>query len=99
MVTSAEKQVTYIAIFIIKAFSMSFLCNEAINIYKVCLHWYENFSDKQYLHVMCFKEQVEMANMSTSTQDLQQNLAAFKKQNYTFCKDIGSTWQPQLWRN
>lgn len=78
---------------------MPFLCNEAINIYKKCLHWFENFSNKEYLHAICFQEQFKMANASTPILDPQQNLAVFEKQNCIFCKDTGSTWQPQLWRN
>lgn len=70
---------------------MTFPSNEAINIYKEGLHHFENFSDKEHLHALCFKEQVKMANASTSVLDPQQNLAAFEKRNYIFCKDTGST--------
>lgn len=63
---------------------MSFLCNEVINIYKECLHRFENFSDKEYLQAMCFKEQVEMANVSTSMLDPQQKFSCFWKAELHF---------------
>lgn len=76
---------------------MFFLCNEAIYIYKECLHQFENFSDKEHLCAMCFKE-LKWQMWARQYWIPTKILAAFEKQNYIFCKDINATWQPQLWR-
>lgn len=88
LVTSTEKSVAKTDIFIIQAFFISSHCNEVISIYKEHLHWFENFSDKEY-HTQCVSRNMWNGKCEDFNTGSPAKFGHFWKTEYIFCKDKG----------